>query len=87
MAKGPVIPGRVREILNPALALYLLVTGAMAIVVPVPDIPTVFALLALALLNHRSLNRPARIIGGWYWGSFSGGGAAAGSTPPALSRG
>ncbi|QFT81887.1 hypothetical protein FIU89_14785 [Roseovarius sp. THAF27] len=70
MARAPVIPGRVRDILNPALALYLLVTGAAAIVVPVPDTPTVFALLALALLNHHGLNRPAWIIGGLVLGLF-----------------
>ncbi|WP_428511987.1 hypothetical protein [Roseovarius sp.] len=56
--------------LNPLLALYLLVTGAAAIVVPVPEIPIVFALLALALLNHRGLNRPAWIIGGLVLGLF-----------------
>lgn len=70
MAKAPLIPAHVRDILNPALALYLLVTGAAAIVVPMPDIPTVFALMALALLNHRGLNRPAWIIGGLVLGLF-----------------
>ncbi|WP_420556581.1 hypothetical protein [Roseovarius sp.] len=77
MAKAPVILGRVRDMLNPLLALYLLVTGAAAIVVSVPEIPIVFALLALALLNHRGLNRPAWIIGSlvlvlFLWGLAGG---------------
>ncbi|MGK7752233.1 MULTISPECIES: hypothetical protein [unclassified Roseovarius] len=74
MADAPVMFGRVRDVLNPLLALYLLATGAAAIVVPVPEIPVVFALLAVALLNRRGLNRPAWIIGGlvfvlflWGW--------------------
>lgn len=68
---------RWRDILNSLLALYLLGTGVAAIVLPVPELPAVFALLALALLNRHGLNRPAWIIGSivlmlLLWGSIGG---------------
>lgn len=52
-----------KDMLNAALALFLLAAGAVSILIPVPELPVAFALIALAVLNRRRLNRPARIIG------------------------
>lgn len=49
--------------LNAGLAFFLLGAGAMSITHPVPESPVAFALIALAAMNRRRLNRPARIIG------------------------
>jgi hypothetical protein len=60
--------------LNTILAFFLLGAGAVSIMRPVPESPVACALIALAVLNHRRLNRPARIIGSivtvlffWIW--------------------
>ncbi len=63
MPDRPPPSGRSRFVLNAGLALYLLGTGTAAIFAPVPEIPAVAALMALALLNRQALNRPAWIIG------------------------
>jgi len=63
MPDRPPPSGRSRFVLNAGLALYLLGTGTASIFAPVPEIPAVAALMALALLNRQALNRPAWIIG------------------------
>lgn len=66
-----------RDLVNAALALFVLCAGATSIFVPVPDSPVAFSLIALALVNRHRLSRPARLIGGlvaalFLWGWIGG---------------